>query len=88
LAAGVDLQGQRAAGEDGGETYDRQRQPADLQQGSQKFAAVERRADDMRQGAGSIQRDAAQSRQGGKSGAAKAGKGGFGQGGQAHAAPS
>ena len=88
LAAGVDLQGQRAAGEDRGEADDRQRQPADLHQGGEKFATVERRADDVGQGDGRIDRDAAHGGQSVECGAAKAGEAGFRQGKQAHAVPS
>ena len=47
--AGIGLQRQHHAGEDRGQRHHRQAEIADLQQGAREQAAVERRADQMRQ---------------------------------------
>lgn len=73
--AGVDLQGQRAAGEDRRQAHHGQRQPTYLHQRVEQLARIEGRAQDVAEGREGEERDPSQHRQRGQRVAPERGEG-------------
>jgi hypothetical protein len=78
------LQRQRAAGEDGGEAHNGQREPADMHQRMQEFARVEGGAEEMADHLCREKRDTTDGCQSGQHGPPDSGKG---SGKRGHACP-